>query len=427
MENVVCEVTGCNREAEEYCKCEAILCGSHTHKAVAGHSSSPLRMIIHSSLKADIRRKVVEALDKCRHKQIELQKQSQRAIASILQETSISVQRIKFIEMELLQILNSIGTIDVLVLKGSSNLKEKPLADYMLTGGRLSMVSELELVNSSVLYSLIDPEIMESIDYSPLQTPSPYIACFKKGSKDMQVLNVTNMKIKINSTKALMGTRAGWCLLPDGRIFHYGGWVGDTKNTGICAIINPAQQSVEIIKSHKELRNLGQCSYYKGDVYVFGGHDQVTMLESFKYNILTNEWKAIASMPSKSRDCNSTVLGNTIVIGGMKHDSLLLYWPNSDIYKKTLQLSQEKYKIVWSGDGKVFVLWNDKIIESKTFDLNEWQCVASNIGINDNRLMGHSVRWGNWVFLLFEDKNLYKFNLQTKAIEAVFIGLKIDN
>ena len=425
MESFKCNQTGCNREAEENCTCGVILCESHTHRSVKGHSFTPLRMELHSSLKTDIRKSILNCLEKCSSKQIELQRQSQKSIASILEETSIAVQRIKIVEMELLELLHSLGRIDILVLKGSRDYKSRTLADYIGAGGRFAMVSELEQLNSDVLYSLVNKEIIDGIEHSPLQVPSPYIVCFRKASKELQILNVTDMKIKTTNAKALMGSRAGWCLLPDGRIFHYGGWIADTKNSSICAIINPEQKSIELMKSNHDLRNIGQCSYYKGDVYMFGGHNEDTFAKSFKYSILKNEWQAITPMPSLSRDCNSTVLGSTIVIGGMKHESLLLYGPSTDTYRKSLELSEKKYKIVWTGNRKVFVLWCGKIFESKPFDLNTWKCVANNLGIEDARLMGLSVRWGNWVYLLLENRNLYKFNLFTKTIEIVSAEVKI--
>lgn len=412
MEQLKCQKISCRNDPLEVCQCGALVCEEHTHRNLPGHRASPIYTEITDIQKAATYIRLLASLEQCRDKRQKLLRNSQSMISCILAETNMILERLKCIESEILQILNVLGKASA-ISTVKCTPSETSLLDFIQNSKPFNISDISTLPNS-----LLNSETLEMIDNNPLQSESQYIACYKKSSKELQVLDVVSLQIKTSTGNSIMGDRAGWCLLPDGRIFHYGGWIGN-NNTQLCVIINPTNRKIERVKDNKCVRNIGQCSYYKGNVYVFGGHNENTIPDSYRYNLLKDEWARIAPMPSKSRDTYSVTFGTRIVIGGQKHDSLYNYSPNADSYQESLHLTAEKMKIVWTGFGKVYVLSQNKIFESGLFDLNQWGCIRENVDIDDNRLMGHSVRCSMWVYFLFEDHNLYRFNLQDKSIEQV--------
>jgi hypothetical protein len=244
------------------------------------------------------------------------------------------------------------------------------------------------------------------------------MAFFARNSSTLTLYHIKDNTIKTERFEEKMAERAGWCYLPDGKIFYYGG--RKDQNVGVACLINPSTRTIEFLKRGPELRNLGQLTYYKGEVYVFGGFAKQKASSSvLKFSLMKNIWMNLNDMPVASESCCSCFYGNSIVVTGENMISLLDYDRQNDSYKILMDI-EIGFKTVWSANGKCFLLVKNCIYESEIFNKFSWKSYfETTVIVNHTRLMAPTVKRGEEIFILFENRQLYSFQLQTRRIRLV--------
>ena len=119
---------------------------------------------------------------------------------------------------------------------------------------------------------------IQLLEYLDEQCHIPIIAFFKYQTKKLGTFNVKTLQASYTtiSQQEIMEDMyqcAGWCQLPDGTIFYNGGFNGPVSVTSTY-LVNCVSNIIE-----KKANNftpkyaIGQCAYFNGFVYVFGGRN----------------------------------------------------------------------------------------------------------------------------------------------------------
>jgi hypothetical protein len=153
---------------------------------------------------------------------------------------------------------------------------------------------------NSIGCSILEWNDFEKIFQTSSEYNSKFFCCFEHITKNFCIVDVTSnkdRKIVLTGLNSNLTTHAAYCLLPDNRIFVYGGHE-TPKNQGY--IINIDNQSIIPIASHRSTGFPIECAYYDGWVYVFGGFSGSYLKDCEKYCVANNSWTNIANLPTTS-------------------------------------------------------------------------------------------------------------------------------
>lgn len=223
-------------------------------------------------------------------------------------------------------------------------------------------------------------------------------------------------ELKLEKT---MGGNAGSCLLPDKKVFYYGGQINVmTFPLDICCIIDPEMKKVEYKKKGpKKLYNIGTCAYLNSKIYLFGGCGKCSSVcnEAFEYNMDNDSWKSLSNLPKHSeKNCALAVCGGIAVTGF--RIGAYIYDVEQDAYNEKAQKSEGNKILLDCGkfliilmNGQVYK-WNDSSIEV----VEGKQGVSSEL-----HLKSFPVILTNWTYFLLSDKTLYRVHHRTLLIEKL--------
>lgn len=104
-----------------------------------------------------------------------------------------------------------------------------------------------------------------------------------------------------------------------------------------------------------EIREQSVFSFYNNYLYVFGGASNICYMDSYKYNILKDEWTKICDIPvSFTGSAFCQINGKLIITGGFNkevYDNAVLNLHSVDFKRNYFATEREKF------------LWNDLIYE----------------------------------------------------------------
>jgi Galactose oxidase, central domain len=291
--------------------------------------------------------------------------------------------------------------------------------DFVVNYSLLDMISIKQKISDAFSFEFIKClKLVPSRDYVKYSKSFNF---FSRSSKKLIRFDIPNLeysKTQVN-IETNEGNLAGWCLLPDKKVFHYGGQVGALSlplNT--CNIINPVSKKVER-KSNGLVRKytIGVCQHYNGDVYVFGGSGVVSVLlsDSEKYNLAADTWTSIQPMPLPS-DYNSTfLLRKNIFITGYRM-GVYIYNPQTNSYTQSIE-DVDGQKIMIGEGNKLYIIHRKTLIE---YVNDSWTKVNSSINIfADKYLISYPVNYQKWIYFLLSDNKLYRFDISNSSIEIV--------
>lgn len=414
----LCSTLLCKSEVEVQCiSCKILTCISHSHSS-QNHEVIHLFRQLNKFEQENGLNLITHLLIECNEAKAQITKNTKSIITSVIEETNLLMENIKSIERDLLKYIKTTAGVTKARASYFANEMEEKINIYIQNPSTLKNFDDLFKIDMNVLSKIIPEPTKTEPQSNPLECETPFMAFFDKASNVLKIFNVDSMAVKKSKQTPLWGNRSSWCPLPDGRIFYYGGWIGKT-NTDLVALINPVTEELQLVKSGKKQRNLGQSCYYKGSVYVFAGYNEESNNKCYRYSLLPNSWTEIMSVPIASKDTNAAVLGDSIIVGGFHFDYLMEYVPNGGFYNKVKPVTADKNKAIWSGNGRAYALIDSTIIESKPYDLHSWSLLSNVVGVEDSRLMAHCVKYENNIYILYETKCLFKFSLIDKSFRQI--------
>lgn len=420
MEAIKCYVLNCTSNASEICNtCKKANCLEHSHvKTHPTHDIHPIFVEVSNNYKNPIIKSLTSTICKCTKIRNDVQKNCNLLIQKVLNETNNLVNTLNSIELKAISLIGQLSSCSQVQIYQNKNPNQQLLVELIKLGGNNYLEENLELCKPDLKGSMLREYFENFINSSPLQHSISFMAFCSKNSNLINFYHLKDNAFKTSKLNENLGDRAGWCYLPDGKIFHYGGRRNE-DNIGTTVIINPSTKTAEFKAKGQKMRNVGQVAYYKGEIYVFGGFNIKPLATVQRYNLMKDTWTNLNPMPAASESCSSCYYGNSILLTGQNLISLYEYDRQIDNFKVLMDLPSD-YKIVWNANGKFFCLCQNLIYESDVFNKDSWSFYfESSVQVEIGRLLAPTVKRGELIFILFENQKLYTFNLTTKKIAFV--------
>ena len=245
---------------------------------------------------------------------------------------------------------------------------------------------------------------------------------FNKNSGTLFSLNPFTEELDSSELKLekSMGGSAGTCLLPNKKVFYYGGQFSVmTWPSDLCSIIDPELKKVEFrAKGPKRMYNIGTCAYLNGKVFMFGGSGKCRLLcnNAFEYSIEEDTWKSISYLPIGSENnCALAAFGGIAVTG--QRLGGYLYDVEKDVYEEKMQKSEGGKVLLDCGRNLVVLVNGGVMVWSQD---GKVEAVNGATGLCSELYMkSYPVIHSYWIYFLLSDKNLYRIHHRTFVLEKL--------
>ena len=420
-----CSIPTCKSEAFYMCTCQSpnlYLCQTHRRD----HLRDPHRFSAIFKQVSDYDRSIIiNCAQDCKKFLSEMSRNvSLSTVSAINEVTKISnkiINNIREAEKFYNDVLKAVSTISKIRCVGDLTRVEKAIS-YQV-GNNNTNAAYWNPPRLELKLKIIDKKpAIQLLEYLDEQCHMPIIAFFKDETKQLWTFNVKTLQasyITISQQDIMedMPQYAGWCQLPDGTIFYTGGLNGQVsvKSTYLVNCVSNVIEKKANNFTRKDM--IGQCAYFNGFVYVFGGGNTSGDLRaSEKYSISKDEWTQIRALPIPSVH-NSTVQHKEgIIIAGYSVTQVWKYMPEHDNYTVIASPGYvNNHKFLCKASGKVYLFENFRISEYDT----EWTVVKTGITVPNAALRSYTVRDGEYVFFLLTNKTIYRFNINTKEVTVV--------
>ena len=343
-----------------------------------------------------------------------------------LSESIHLVNTIQFNTKAILKNLNEIQkkleellafSIDLRSIRDFGNLSQMQMGAKLLIENPnycesfLSMPSE-NFDASLLINNIIEPKVIFQ-EEKEKNIEFPYIIAPVSNTKSIMKIDLqdfTIIKADINSS-CNFSYASGWCVLPSGDLFITGGAyecrrASNTFNNALqkriykltanTLIINLITKEAKDLKPYIEISDMGSCTFYKNQVFVFGGYnaDELLIADSSKYDIQQNQWYSIQELPKCSGYNSSALLGDYIYITGNSLTNVLCYQINNNFYDEVFNVTSRSSFLI-KGHDSLYLFDNDKIIQ---FNGNNWKCINKIVGFNKDFLLTHSSIYNNCIY-----------------------------
>lgn len=206
----------------------------------------------------------------------------------------------------------------------------------------------------------------------------------------------------------------GICEIQD-VIMHVGGLLGE-KPTGNSMLFHPFTSEITWLEPCSKRSSPCAVSCLN-NIYVFGGSDHFLsfLTHSEMYNCTSHKWSRIASLPGPSDAICAGTIGPLISLSGYLHTKAYIYNALENNYSTVLELPDFREKVYCVANAKCFLLCNWKLYESKTGNPFELK-FTRDIVYHGGWVLGYPVKKGNLFYWYTSDKELWKFDTDTKAV-----------
>ncbi|CAG9320333.1 unnamed protein product [Blepharisma stoltei] len=119
-------------------------------------------------------------------------------------------------------------------------------------------------------------------------------------------------------------------------------------------------------------------------IYIFGGTKNAhkTYKECDKYDIRTNAWISIESLPLCSESVAAEVYGNDILVVGSHLPGLYYYSVGKNTFSNIFDLPSLLRKNIIVHEGKAWIYCDFGVYESRKYDLKNWNKIGDVDGVN---------------------------------------------
>jgi hypothetical protein len=244
---------------------------------------------------------------------------------------------------------------------------------------------------------------------------------FEKNSKkviEFDLLCMESRSFEVES-EDFFGDYAGWCQLPQRKVFHYGGQL----NRLYSPLMSTYFIDVDFKKVEKKADGInkkytvGVCAFFKPFVYVFGGSGMLSSLYSDceKYNVYEDKWSSICCLPFGS-DYNCAIVKDSGILVSGYRLGVLFYDIGKDCYENLMELNSGA-KILLLEGSIVYLLFGNKVFvkDSEQWVLSEKRNILSEEVV----LLSYPVKRGTSFYFAMSDSFLYKFNLVNGNLDRI--------
>ncbi|OMJ68912.1 hypothetical protein SteCoe_33494 [Stentor coeruleus] len=452
MEADICQYQGCNQDPEYICKCNeeyTFICSNHLNEHTQkGINHSIIKNFTEITL-GDKQIMIAQCNISLRQLRLMRENISQKTRENISIIVTNALRDLEYIRKNEQLIESSIDLIslkDRLVKKKNYSECEVFLMKYLTDPNKIC--EELDKRASEMLFDL-DFEMKiktlkeENIDFknqlekltiehdkkiSAIQNfigidfneenDNPQISFFTDNSKKLITINLfsdsdTSYLCNIPENLTCFGA---FCKISQDAFFYYSGRCGNSY-TDISYIIDTNTKILTKLPSWKTNSYSGLSSYVGNDIYTFGGHNgSIIHSEAHKYNLLSNTWSSVSSMPLPTQSNCSIPLNDSILVVGYNLPGIYRYSWDTNSYTSLGLFQGSQHKIICKANGKVFVLEYNKLHESISNNLNQFAVVNGATTVPNSYLISYPVKNGNNLYFVLGDFKIYRLNFQTRAV-----------
>ena len=358
-----CIILNCPKKPEYICNCKdsgIVLCKPHSIDHCLENGHHKLKKInkdlneYDSAVLAEIllaNHNILQDLKK------KLSNIASKLISAIYKENNKIMKTILLKEKNISSALSKIATEKEISFESYDNLIKDEGLEFKLDEAFFK-ISEIEWSVKKFFSANFLESVQKQHNSSNIFTST--LGFFKKNSKDFVKFDVKTFKTEVipMNLDCNMGSLAGWCQLPNKKIFHYGGQKSALKiPLTKCCIIYPEINYIEMkADGPVPLYKIGLCCYHNDYVYLFGGSTILSALSSevYRYDLINDNWQKLQSLPFRS-DHNSCITKNyNIWVTGSKL-GLLEYDITNNCYNEKFCKS-DSYKLIFRDEKTVYLL-----------------------------------------------------------------------
>ena len=463
----MCSGDGCEVQPILYCDCQGVrsyLCSNHqiSHMMIECiHNFNPLVNVLTASRLTVVQSQIVDALKYLDSLQTAVLKSAQTLIQTICASSQKLLEQVRSQQEKYLSILTQVSKskyIDkdeyrqILQLDKSFNYRHfayiesftndiNNLFDIEIFPNRGS-IFEFSKSTSKELFQEdeISPKIQQVPEPHPLEEvkeipkydssdDSEYVFFSSTTHKRSDLVRIDLNTFKLTPLSFHPPRRfsaySQACKIQKDLYFYYDSYQG--RSNAEIFVVNFEYNSYEKISDHSERRR-GACVMKNNSVYVFGGcyvtkilgfisGETALMQNSDRFDLSTQTWRPIATLPSPSDSNTASLLNNEIYIVGGFLNFLLHYDTNTDTYREVFELAHKpQYKAIC---GKwILVESDDRIFEIKG---NEEVCRynMSNKLFRGSLLISCTFKKGKYIYLVLFNETLLRIDTEQKKLEEV--------
>lgn len=420
-----CSVENCSLEALFFCNCESdfkMLCEVHSDFHLNEFTDHKIKLIytpVCGQEKKSIISTILNELKSLNQLKFRLEQISKVLITTINMSLSRALTPILNSQAILLSRISKISNSSILKTLEYENFIDHEDLIFKINPDHLDYINLILEIDS-----FYTKDFLSSIEKLNKKSEGLHNAfsLFNNSSGTLYNLNPITEELEYSDLKPekTMGGSAGSCLLPNKKVFYYGGQFSVmTWPSEFCSIIDPEMKKVEFKrKGPKRMYNIGTCAYLDGKVYMFGGSGKCRIVcnNAFEYNIEGDSWKSICDLPIGSeKNCALAAFGGVAVTG--QRIGGYLYDIEKDVYVEKMQKS-EGGKVLLDCGRNLVVLANGGVCvwseDGKVESVNGPSGVSSELYMKSYPII-HS----NWIYFLLSDKNLYRMHHRTYVVEKL--------
>lgn len=436
-----CSFKKCFQKPEKFCSCTdppSLLCAQHFHSPVGpNHPVSNIKNLLTPDIKNDIIQELSDKIRKIKIQKKEIIDETNKIVKFLVEHLSQKIKEISKVEKILEKYLEYAINIQELPDFDTENQNQVGLKNFLLCKpNSLEYNNQIEINYSGSLLKKILKLVENPYGITSTDSNTSEFVYFERDSKVMMRLNIYTLeesKKTINS-KNNFGIAGGICLLPNNKVFYCAGYLSAKNKLQIYSnsayIIDVNLGKVDEKKDWVYGDSIGSCSLVGNNIYLFGRYSNNVVRESYKYNLIENTWKQIASFPENICDTSSVKKDKSLYIAGTKNNRVWIYDIKSDFYNQSAILGSNLLKVLVKGINKIFLLENNALFELEN---GVWSMLQLNF-IVDWKWMTKSypIIKGDWIYILVGEvtleavqsifnKMIIKFNFVTKEFQSILL------
>ena len=333
----------CTNNAQFECNCKFIYCSKHISK----HLESSRNHIHKLICKQNILQNQMTKASQEKIKQLESLKHK---IQTLSYELTLKLNQLS---RKLIETINSKIFNEMQEIMTFSQLEDEDII-------HIKYETIMRVVNFEELFKLIDDKNIEQSIQTGFEKIffefqekfeankkfiTSYLFIQRNGQDYVNIIDINTLSKIGTSNVDFMTIGSTPVLIGDDEYFIYGG--GHNKllpNTS--RIVNFKKNLFQPLKQFKPCLSAGGC-LKNSQVFIFGGKGSFNESESKKFNLITQTWSKLSTLPYKSTQVTASKVNLKIFFTSWEIEGLYLYRDLDDSYEKVFSLKAERSKYIF--------------------------------------------------------------------------------
>lgn len=221
-------------------------------------------------------------------------------------------------------------------------------------------------------------------------------------------------KIKLANLTENQGSLAAVCRIPGNMLFFSGGLHDNFLNSAF--LINLDSNTFENLP-RLDPNHTACATYYKGKVYIFGGHTGYqSLITCNAFDLGTKSWIHLTNLPIATSTTSALVINDKFLISGYENflDEYNAQTNTFKVISEDLYISTINLLIK---DGGRICLMSNNIYIADINDIENWRYVGKTTLFNSST--SKPVVRGRFAYFSDCDCNVYLFSLDSYKIECI--------